>query len=262
MVKTNILDEIIRRTKARVEKDKKKVLPEEITGVAYSKGGLISFEEAIRAKGLSFICEIKKASPSGGVIDENLDHIKTAQEYVRGGASAISVLTEPFYFLGNTEILSEVKESTTVPVLQKDFIVDEYQIYQARAAGADAILLICSVLEEEIIKKFLTVARSLGMEALVETHNSDEIKKAIRAGAAIVGVNNRNLKTLETDIQNSIELGKYIPEGILFVSESGIDTPEDIRKLQKAGADGVLIGHTLIKSRDREKTLGIMRGEK
>ncbi|HKL80665.1 MAG TPA: indole-3-glycerol phosphate synthase TrpC, partial [Mobilitalea sp.] len=183
-----------------------------------------------------------------------------AREYEEAGAAAISVLTEPEYFKGANEYLTEISGEVKVPVLRKDFTIDEYQIYEAKVIGADAVLLICSLLEEKIIRRYINICDELGLSALVEAHNEEEVKMAVRAGARIIGVNNRNLQTFEVDIQNSIRLRGLVPKEILFVAESGIKTAEDVRELVEAGVDAVLIGETLMRSENKREQLSYLRG--
>lgn len=233
----NILDKIIEHTKARVARE---------------KGALaFPFEEALKKKEISFICEVKKASPSKGVIDDKFDYKAIAAAYAAAGADAISVLTEPDFFLGSDEYLKEIKQLQPRPVLRKDFIVDEFQIIQARALGADAVLLIVSALTDGQLARFTSLTRSAGMSALVETHDESEIKRALKAGAKIIGVNNRNLKTFDVDFDNTLRLRELVPADILFVAESGVKTAADVKKLSAHGVDAVLIGETLMKSEDK-----------
>lgn len=219
-----------------------------------------SFERALGSGGLSFICEVKKASPSKGIIAQDFPYVRIAREYEHAGAAAISVLTEPEFFLGRNEYLSEIKKAVSVPVLRKDFIVDEYQIYESAAIGADAILLICALLDTKTLGGYIKIADSLGVSCLVEAHDKEEIASALSAGARIVGVNNRNLKTFEVDLSNSLRLRKYVPGDVLFVSESGIKTPGDVDALRRCGADAVLIGETFMRSADKKKELAVLKG--
>lgn len=211
---------------------------------------------------IAFICEVKKASPSKGILSENFDYLEIAKQYEMNGASAISVLTEPEFFLGSKAYLTEIKKQVKIPVLQKDFIIDEYQIYEASVIGADAILLICAILDVETIGKFIKIADSLGLSCLVETRNETEIKSAINAGARVIGVNNRDLQTFEVDVNTSIMLRGKVPKEIVFVSESGIKTNADVQKLSNSGIDAVLIGETLMKSSDIKAELVSLKGLK
>ena len=204
---------------------------------------------------MSCICEVKKASPSKGLIARDFPYLKIAKEYEEAGASAISVLTEPKYFLGNDKFLAEISEEVRVPVLRKDFTIDEYMIYQAKVLGASAVLLIVSLLDEAELKSYRQLSESLGMDALVETHSKAEIDVALKSGAKIIGVNNRNLKNFDVDQAKSTVLRKFVPEEVIFVSESGIKTSADVKKLKDYNVDAVLIGETMMKSRDKKAAL-------
>lgn len=264
----NILDRIVAATKIRVEKQKERLPLERLRSELFEgeqlkrfhNRPLFAFEKAIKKKGMSFICEVKKASPSKGMISAEFPYLTIAKEYELAGADAISVLTEPDFFLGRNEYLSEISRAVALPVLRKDFILEEYQIYEAKLIGADAVLLICSLLDEVALNNYLKLCSQLGLSALVEAHTGEEILMAIRAGAGIIGVNNRNLKTFDVDIQTSISLRKQVPEDILFVAESGIHTQEDICLLKEAGVDAVLIGEALMSSSDRKGMLERLRG--
>ena len=199
---------------------------------------------------INFIAEVKNASPSAGIIREDFNYINIAKEYESGGASAISVLTDKEFFKGDIKYLSEIKETVKIPVLRKDFIIDSYQIYEARAAGADLVLLIARILTKEKIDKFLTLSHELGMECLVEVHDHDELEKVLETEASIIGINNRNLDTFETDLKTTFQLCKLIPEDKIVVSESGIKTRADVVTLEEAGIDAILIGETLMRSKD------------
>ena len=220
----NILEKITERTKERIEEEKKIVPLEEVRRQAEEKGikdQIPAFEQALRADGLSFICEAKKASPSKGLITPDFPYVEIAREYEAGGAAAISCLTEPFWFRGSDAYLKEIVQNVSIPVLRKDFTCDEYMIYQAKAMGASAVLLICSVLEDGRLKAYHQLADELGLSALVETHNEEEILRAQKIGAKIIGVNNRNLKDFTVDIKNSIRLREMVSSETVFVSESG-----------------------------------------
>lgn len=223
--------------------------------------GNFAFEKALRQKDISFITEVKKASPSKGLIAKNFDYIRIAKEYEAAGAAAISVLTEPTAFLGCDQYLRDIRKAVRIPLLRKDFTVDEYQIYEAKTIGADAVLLICSLLDTETIKKYLAICDELGLSALVEAHDAEEVKSALQAGARVIGVNNRNLKDFTVDLQNSINLRTLVPENIIFVSESGIKTPSDVAVLKENGTDAVLIGETLMRSNDISGEISKLRGE-
>lgn len=257
-----ILDEIAAKTKERVAECKKKVGLEEMKkqALSFSADTGFPFEKQLQKEGVSFICEIKKASPSKGVIAEQFPYLDIAKEYEKIGADCISVLTEPDYFMGSTKYLNEIHKEVKIPVLRKDFTIDEYMIYEAKVIGASAVLLICSLLDEETLRDWICLSHELGLSALVEAHDETEIEMAVRAGARIIGVNNRNLKTFDVDINNCIRQRKYIPSDILFVAESGIKTREDIAALEKGGVDGVLIGETLMRSPDKEATLRQLKG--
>lgn len=223
-------------------------------------GDLFAFEQALRKEDVSFICECKKASPSKGLIAPNFPYLEIAKEYETAGADCISVLTEPKWFLGNDEYLKEIAEAVSIPCLRKDFTVDEYQIYQAKVLGASAVLLICSVLTENQMKDYIRICDELGLSALVEVHDEQEVQTALNAGARIIGVNNRNLKDFSVDTDNSRRLRELIPPGVLFVSESGVRTAEDVETLRKIGADAVLIGETLMRASDKRAKLAELRG--
>lgn len=217
------------------------------------------FEKALSGKGMSFICEVKKASPSKGVIAEDFPYVQIARDYENAGASAISVLTEPKWFMGRNEYLTEISKAVSLPLLRKDFTVCEYQIYEAKVIGAAAVLLICSLLDTDTIAKWIRLCDSLGLSALVEAHTEQEIQSAIKAGARIIGVNNRNLRDFTVDINNCIRLRELVPRDILFVGESGIKTREDVAALEKSGVNAVLIGETLMKSNNKKQMLDYLR---
>lgn len=220
------------------------------------------FEAALKKEDIAFICEVKKASPSKGLIAPDFPYVHIARDYEAAGADAISVLTEPEYFLGSDDYLSAVKRAVNVPVIRKDFTIDPYQIYEARIIGADAVLLICALLDTEALTEYIRIADTLGLTALVEAHDAAEVASALEAGARVIGVNNRNLKTFEVDIENSKRLRQLVPEHITFVSESGIKTPGDIDALRKNGTDAVLIGETLMRSSRKAEELARLRGER
>ncbi|KAF5078920.1 Indole-3-glycerol phosphate synthase [anaerobic digester metagenome] len=259
-----ILDQIVAATAKRVAALK------ETTSLAILKGQVhppktpFAFEKALARRRdagmMAFICEVKKASPSKGVIAADFPYLDIARDYQAAGADAISVLTEPDFFQGANEFLTEIKQQVSIPVLRKDFIIDPIQIFEARQIGADAILLICAILTTEQIREYLTLADELGLSALVEAHDEAEVAQALAAGARVIGVNNRNLKTFEVDLNNSVRLRQLVPPEILFVSESGIQTPEDIEKLRGNGTNAVLIGETLMRSGDKKAALDQLRG--
>ena len=257
-----ILQKIAESTKARVEKERAEISFEEMKQRAEKmKKGTFAFEKVIKEPGIHFICEVKKASPSKGIIAEDFPYLEIAIEYETAGADCISVLTEPEYFKGSNEYLKEIKEVVKIPVIRKDFIIDEYQIYQAKTLQADCVLLICTLLETDVLKRYLQICDALGMSALVEAHDEAEIESAIKAGARMIGVNNRDLKTFTVDIHNSERLRKLVPEHIAFVAESGIKTNQDIEVLRQANVNGVLIGETLMKSENKAKILAELKGE-
>lgn len=257
-----ILDKIAASSRARVEKCMERipldVMIKEAASMNTDTG--FPFEKALRGQNINFICEIKKASPSKGLISPDFPYLQIAGEYEEAGAAAISVLTEPEYFLGRDEYLIEIQKEVSIPVLRKDFTVDPYQIYEAKVLGASAVLLICALLDAEAIGEFIAICDRLGLSALVEAHDEMQIESALSAGARIIGVNNRNLKDFTVDINNSITLRKMVPENILFVAESGIKTKEDIAALRKAHVNGVLIGETLMRSPDKKSVLQELRG--
>ncbi len=251
-----ILDELAGYAAVRTEEAKKKVPPEVIRQRAMSlPKGKFSFEEALRKEGISFICECKKASPSKGIIAEDFPYLQIAKEYETAGADAISVLTEPKWFLGSDRYLAEIAENVSVPCLRKDFTVDEYMIYEAKLLGASAVLLICSILSREQVREYLGICDELGLSALVETHDEDEVQMALDTGARIIGVNNRNLKDFSVDVGRSRELRELVPENILFVAESGVSSPGDMDHLRETGVDAVLIGEALMRSQDKKAKL-------
>ena len=258
-----ILDEIAEKTRIRVAGAKQKISPEEMKqkALACEIDREFPFEKELRKKGISFICEVKKASPSKGIIAEKFDYRSIAESYEEAGAGAISVLTEPEYFKGSIEYLKEIAENVKIPLLRKDFTVDEYMIYEAKAAGASIVLLICAILDEETLKRYIEIADSLGLSALVEAHDEDEIQMALRAKARIIGVNNRNLKDFTVDIHNGIRLREMVPQDVLFVAESGIRTREDIEELEKAHVNGVLIGETFMRAENKKAMLAELKGE-
>lgn len=248
-----MLDEIVEKTKKRVEDAKKRIPLEEIKKDVslMDVTDEFPFKKALSEGGMSIIAEVKKASPSKGLIAEDFDYIAIAKDYEQAGASAISVLTEPFFFMGSDDYLSEIAQNVSIPILRKDFVVDEYMIWEAKLLGASAILLIVSVLDIVQLKKYLDLAHYLGLSAIVEVHDGDEIRKAMIVGAEIIGVNNRNLKDFTVDIENSINLRRCVSGDVIFISESGIKTKEDISKLNENNVDAVLIGETLMKSNDK-----------
>lgn len=222
--------------------------------------GTFAFEKALKTKDIAFICECKKASPSKGIIAEDFPYLQIAKAYEMAGADCISVLTEPKWFLGSNKYLEQIAGSVSIPCLRKDFTVDAYMIYEAKVLGASAVLLICSILSEEQIKEYIGICDELGLSALVEAHDETEVQVALNAGARIIGVNNRNLKDFSVDTDNSRRLRERIPRDVLFVSESGVGSAEDVEKLRQIGADAVLIGETLMRAADKKAKLGELRG--
>lgn len=256
-----ILEQLASYARERVTQAKRKESLAEIKKQALSqpKGGF-AFEQALRKPDISFICECKKASPSKGVIAPEFPYLEIAKEYEAAGADCISVLTEPKWFQGSDQYLKEIAAAVSIPCIRKDFTVDEYMIYEAKVLGASAVLLICSILEEKQIEDYLRICDGLGLSALVEAHNEQEVFTALRAGARIIGVNNRNLKDFSVDTDNSRRLRALIPPEVLFVSESGVSSPADVEKLREIGADAVLIGETLMRASDKKEKLHQLRG--
>ncbi|MDE6601217.1 MAG: indole-3-glycerol phosphate synthase TrpC [Lachnospiraceae bacterium] len=257
----DILEQLAAHAVYRTEQAKKKMPAAEIKAQVLSmEKGDFSFEKALRKPGISFICECKKASPSKGVIAPTFPYLEIARQYEDAGADAVSVLTEPKWFLGSDAYLREIAEAVSIPCLRKDFTVDEYMIYEAKLLGASAVLLICSILEEAQIREYLAVCDVLGLSALVETHDEKEVDMALSAGARVIGVNNRNLKDFTVDTENSRRLREKIPREVLFVSESGVSGPEDVVKLAQIGADAVLVGEALMRAEDKKQMLLNLRG--
>lgn len=276
----NILKTITERTRERIREQEKLIPPaemrrmaeavlrEEQGGAAANSSGdrlekdyMPAFERALRQPGMSFICEVKKASPSKGIIAEDFPYVDIAKDYEAAGASAISCLTEPYWFLGSDVYLEEIAETVSVPVLRKDFTCSEYMIWQAKALGASAVLLICSMLDDVELREYHRLTEELHMSALVEAHDAGEIEQAKQAGARIIGVNNRNLKDFSVDIGHSARLRQLAGEDTVFVSESGIRGPEDMKALCENGTDAVLIGEMLMRSSDRQAALKTLMQE-
>ena len=249
-----MLDEIVEKTKERIAEAKRikslEELKQEVSNL--EKNDEFPFKKALSEEGMSIIAEVKKASPSKGLIADDFDYVNIAKEYEEAGASAISVLTEPYFFMGSDDYLREIAQNVSVPILRKDFIIDEYMIWEAKLLGASAVLLIVSILDTVRLKKYLDLAHDLGLSAIVETHDGDEIRTAMIVGAEIVGVNNRNLNDFSVDIENSISLRRCVSGDVIFISESGIKTKDDVRKLKENDVDAVLIGETLIKCDDKK----------
>lgn len=256
-----ILDEISNFARERVAIQKNKITLEEMKQRAtILPKGEFEFENALRKKGMSFICECKKKSPSKGIIDPVFNYIKIAKEYEKAGADCISVLTEPKWFLGCDKYLSEISSVVSIPCLRKDFVVDEYMIYQAKLLGASAILLICSILTENQLKDYIEICDEIGLSALVEAHDEKEIIMALNVKARIIGVNNRNLKDFSMNVENSYKLRKIVPKEVLFVSESGVQNGFDVKRLYDFGADAVLVGEALMRETDKKAKLIELRG--
>lgn len=257
-----ILDTIVEATKVRVAQEKQIESPEAVKAAALalpSDTGF-PFEAALRQQDFNFICEVKKASPSKGIIAEHFPYLDIAKEYEVAGAAAISVLTEPDFFKGDKKYLQEIASTVKIPVLRKDFIIDEYQIYQAKVWGASAILLICACLDVPTLTKFRELADSLGLSSLVEAHDENEVQMAIDCGARIIGVNNRNLKDFTVDVQNSVRLRNLVQDDVIFVSESGLETPEDIQVLRDNNIGVALMGETFMRSRNKVEKLAYLYG--
>lgn len=264
------LEKLAETARKRVETAKKTIAPEVLKSRVYYNGKPerfnrrddFAFEKSLKKEGISFICEVKKASPSKGIIAPVFPYAEIAADYEKAGADAISVLTEPEYFKGSNDYLEEIGKMVGIPVLRKDFIIDEYQIYESKLIGADAVLLICTLLDGGTLKKYIEICDSLGLSALVEAHTEDEIKSAVNAGARVIGVNNRDLRSFHVDISNCINLRKFVPANVLYVAESGIQTRMDVEMLENAGVDAVLIGEALMKSSDRKAMLACLKGKK
>ena len=252
-----MLEEIVEKTKERLIESKKSKsldqLKEEVQKLEITQD--FPFKKALSEDEISIIAEVKRASPSKGLIAEDFDYLTIAKEYEEAGASAISVLTEPYFFKGSNDYLKEISQCVSIPTLRKDFVIDEYMIWEAKALGASAVLLIVSILSIVELKKFLDLAHDLGLSAIVETHDGDEIRTALNVGAEIIGVNNRDLTDFTVNIENSISLRRWVRGDVIFISESGIKTPEDVRKLKENDVDAVLIGETLMKSDDKKSMI-------
>lgn len=256
-----ILDELALSAKKRVEKAKSKISADRIKDMAYNlPKGSFEFENALKKEDIAFICECKKASPSKGLIAPDFPYLKIAKEYEEAGADCISVLTEPSRFLGSDDCLKEIAENVSVPCIRKDFTVDEYMIYEAKVLGAKAVLLICSILTGQQIKSYIKICDGLGISALVEAHNENEVMTALSADARIIGVNNRNLKDFSVDTENSKRMRSLVPDSVIFVSESGVQSAEDIKLLRKIGTDAVLIGETLMRAENKREKLAELKG--
>jgi len=260
-----ILDELADATRERIAENKKEIPFEEMKTLAIKKAENherdFIFENSLKGEGIHFICEVKKASPSKGLIAPDFPYVEIAKEYEAAGASCISVLTETTRFLGSDEYLKEIRANVETPLLRKDFTVDSYMIYQAKVIGADAVLLICALLDTDTIKEYIAICDELGMSAIVEAHDEAEVLSAVDAGARIIGVNNRNLKDFTVDIHNSMNLRSLAPKDVTFVAESGIKTHEDIAELVSGQVNAVLIGETFMRSANKKAMLDELRGE-
>ena len=257
-----ILDEIAEKTRSRVAELSARTPLSEVRERAEKLPADTGFpfEKALRGGDVSFICEVKRASPSKGVIAQDFPYLDIARSYESAGAAAISCLTEPYWFKGSDEYLREIAQAVSIPVLRKDFTVSEYMIYEAKTLGAAAVLLICAILPPAQLGEYIEIAHSLGLSALVEAHDENEVRTAVESGARIIGVNNRDLRTFEVDITNSARLRGLVPQDRVFVSESGIGTADDIALLRENGTDAVLIGETLMRSPDKKAALRALRG--
>ena len=259
-----ILDQLAAYARERVNEARRKLPFEELKKQALSltpsERESFAFENALKKPGLSFICECKKASPSKGLIAPDFPYVRIAGEYEEAGADCISVLTEPKWFLGSDRYLREIADAVKIPCLRKDFTVDEYMIYEAKTLGASAVLLICSILEEEQMAEYIGLCDELGLSVLTEAHDETEVEMALEAGARVIGVNNRNLRDFSVDTANSTRLRKLIPQDVLFVSESGVGSADDVAALSEIGADAVLVGETLMRAADKKARLQELRG--
>ena len=258
-----ILDTIVKKTKERVISNKKNISLQKMIKLAEEKNNNdFIFENAIKKydNRINFICEVKKASPSKGIIDEKFSYIEIAKSYEKANASAISCLTEPYYFLGSNEYLKEIKNNVSIPVLRKDFIVDEYMIYESKVINADCILLIAAILDNKELNDYYSLANSLGLSSIVEIHNENDLEKAIKIDSRIIGINNRNLKTFETNIYTTINIAKKLPKDIISISESGIKNRDDIKLLEEYNINAVLIGEQLMKKDNKIKEIKTLMG--
>ncbi len=258
-----ILQKIADYARIRVKNDKMNLSLDELKELcnAQKPADGRTFELALKKPGISFICEVKKASPSKGIISEDFPYLEIALEYVMAGADCISCLTEPKWFLGKDEIFEEIRTVVSVPMLRKDFVVDEYQLYQAKLIGANAVLIICAIMDTAAVAHCLEICNELGLAAVVEAHDAVEIRSAVSAGSRIIGVNNRNLKDFSMDIGNSCKLRALVPDNVIFIAESGIKTPEEVQELRRERVDAVLIGETLMRAENKGKMLRFLRGE-
>lgn len=261
--KRDILNEIARKTQDRIDIVKREIpleiLQEQARSMPCDTG--FPFEKSLRACEMAFICEVKKASPSKGLIAPDYPYVDIAKAYENAGAAAISCLTEPFYFQGSDAHLMEIAQAVSTPILRKDFTVDAYMIYQAKVMGASAILLICAILDDIKLREFFEIATDLGLSVLIEAHTVEEVQRAVAVGGRIIGVNNRNLKNFQLSLQHSLNLRKFVPDNVIFVSESGIKAPHDIKVLHDHGTNAVLIGETLMRAQDKVAMLSQLCSE-
>ncbi len=255
-----ILDDIVEKRKEQLQREKDNIEPQDMKEMALnSKNKNHGFKEALKKSGLSVISEVKKASPSKGVIAKDFRPVEIAIAYEDAGAAAISCLTEEHYFKGGSKYFADIRAKVDIPMLRKDFIFDEYQIYEAKVLGADAILLIAAILSEEKIKEFYDLAKSLEIDCLVEVHNEKELKKVVAYGCDIIGINNRNLKTFDVDLNTTSKLAPLIPYEAVLVSESGMKDENDMKNVKEQGADAVLIGETFMRSDNIKETMKQLR---
>jgi indole-3-glycerol phosphate synthase len=264
---TSILETIAEATRLRVKRLKESSAPKDLRDATMRREVTAGFpfEAALRRDStggeIAFICEVKKASPSKGLICEDFRYLDIARDYARAGASAVSVLTEPDFFQGSPLYLSEISAAVDQPTLRKDFLIDVCQIYESRLLGASAVLLICALLNDTQLAQFIALTHELGLSALVEAHTADEVRRALAAGARIVGVNNRDLNSFEVDLNTSVRLRSLVPPDVLFVSESGVSTKEDIAALAEANINAALIGESIVRAKDRSAFLAELRGD-
>jgi indole-3-glycerol phosphate synthase len=258
---SSILDRIVAHKKQEIKKKKQKVNLETLKARVREVEEVRSFKEALsRPDELTLIAEVKKASPSRGVLREDFNPVEIARIYEENGVAAISVLTEERYFLGSMEYLAEIRKAVKIPLLCKDFIFDEYQVYESRAGGADAFLLIAALLSRERIEAFLSLGRGLGMESLVEIHTEEELARVLETSAEIIGINNRDLKTFTVDFSTVLRLRKLIPPGKIVVSESGIQSAQEVELLRQAGINAILVGEVFLKERDIGRKVRELQG--
>ena len=251
-----ILDDIVEKRREQLEREKENFPLEDMKEMALnSRRVSLDFKAALKADGISIISEVKKASPSRGIISEDFRPTEQAKAYEEAGADAISCLTEEHFFKGADKYLADIRASVNLPILRKDFIFDEYQIYEAKVLGASAVLLICSLMDMEKLKRYMGICGSLGLSSLAEAHTDREVAMAAEAGSDIIGINNRNLETFEVDFTNALRLRKLVDRGTIFVAESGIRTPEDIELLAENQVDAVLVGETLMRAPDKKRAL-------